>query len=186
MARQSSRNAQVRWPFGSAGVHAATGAPGQVAKKHTLAAPDAVVARLRELMGAAAVDATAVDAAAVDATSVDAPVQRQKKRKDAGHQEEVPAQRQKVRKQKAPAEDKPVEDKPSAKKRKGAEKDSTKKKAAAAMDVASGAVRGDNGVKAARLEQWGGGDDAEDDFGIDLLAVQVASKEGKQRKQRRR
>lgn len=111
-----------------------------MAEKHTLAAPGAVVARLRNLVGAAGKTNGQANAPFV---------LRQKIKRtavaDEGEAQHAVVQRQKTKKviKKAAVEEPDTNANPAA-------------------DTSN------------KVAKWGGGDDAEDDFGVDLLAVQAA------------
>lgn len=144
------------------------GTPGEVAEKHTLAAPDAVATRLCQLLGNAG--GAVADGVQRQGTGNVGQVQKTKAvvGEAAGRNEAEPqgALRQKVKKSKAHGEQ-------------------PEKQAAGKKSKADVEPKADAAPKAAAppSKYWGGGDDAEDDFGIDLLAVQAApAKEGKRRR----
>lgn len=141
-----------------------TGTPGEVAEKHTLAAPDGIVARLTSLLGGSG----SGDGASVEAHHSKAPVggdevvrvdggeaKKKKKLKDGGDGEE--------KKKKIRSEGSAEGAEPKRKSKKTKEVGGEDEGPAAPTSVAPTPVA---------MNHWGGGDDAEDDFGIDLLAVQ--------------
>ncbi len=145
-------------------LHITIGTPGEVAEKHTLAAPEAVVARLMSLIGGGG---HGNDKAADGTKGVAA---------DGQVVEQAPAETKTKEKKKKEKVEQPMESTMLKKKNKKAEEPP----GGSALTKAPPPVS-----KTPGISHWGGGDDAEDDFGIDLLAVQNPPAVHKGRKGRR-